>query len=143
MTANTLRLRTSHRQAMVGHAGRHWPEEACGLLAGPPGTVERVYPVANVAAERATEYYMDPAEQVRVMLEIEAAGWEVCGIFHSHPAGPAWPSATDLARAYYPDAVYVILAPARAGLARPSEWRLAGFWLADGQAREVALAISE
>src|SRR5712692_3241781 len=109
MAIDKLRLNGAHGQAMLEHV-RHWaPEEACGLLAGAPGQVERVYLIENVRHSR-FDYFMDPDQQVRAMLEIDAAGWEVNGIFHSHPAGPPAPSLTDIHQAYYPDAVYIIWA---------------------------------
>src|ERR1041385_2434670 len=97
-----LTLRPEHRQAMFDHVQRHWPEEACGILAGPGTQVERVYLIENAQHSR-TEYYMDPTQQINAMLEIEAAGWDISAIFHSPPAGPARPSATDIDRALYPD----------------------------------------
>lgn len=121
---------------MVAHVQRHWPEEACGLLAGNEGQVERVYLIENIRHSR-TDYYMDPSQQVQAMLEIETAGWELASIFHSHPAGPLWPSTTDIDRAYYPDAVYLILA-ATAG----QEWEMRGFEINAGQVREVPINIS-
>ena len=76
--------------------------------------------------------------QVEAMVEIEAAGWDVCGIFHSHPAGPPVPSATDVAQALYPEAVYVIVAPDRAG-----GWQMRGFLIDGGHVREVPLQLVE
>jgi proteasome lid subunit RPN8/RPN11 len=128
-----LKLRHAHWQAMLEHVRQWWPEEACGLLAGSGGLVERIYLIENVRHSR-TDYYMDPHQQVKAMLEIEAAGWELGSIFHSHPAGPPLPSRTDIDRAYYPDAVYIILAPAA-----QEEWTMRGFEISDGQVREVQL----
>jgi proteasome lid subunit RPN8/RPN11 len=81
---------------------------------------------------------MDPTAQVQAMLEIEAAGWDVCGIFHSHPSGPPVPSATDVAQALYPEAVYVIASPDSA-----QGWALRGFLIEAGTVREVALEVVE
>jgi len=130
-----LTLRPEHQQAMLDHVQRHWPEEACGILAGPGPNVERVYLIENAHHSR-TDYYMDPLQQINAMFEIEAAGWEVSAIFHSHPAGPPRPSETDIDRALYPDAVYIILAPAG-----QSDWSVQGFEIRDGQARGVPIHI--
>ncbi len=135
MVADQLRLTPEQLQSMLAHAQSEWPNEACGLLGGPPGLVRQVYPVENVR-HSPVEYTMDPAEQVRVMLEIEAAGWEVCGIFHSHPAGPPVPSPSDVAQAYYPEAAYVILAPDRQGA-----WSARAFEIDGGRAREIGLEV--
>jgi len=130
-----LLLRPEHRQAMLSHVQAHWPEEACGILGGPSAQVERVYMIENIRHSR-TDYYMDPTQQVAAMLEIEAAGWDVSGIFHSHPSGPPRPSPTDIDRALYPDAVYIILAPADG-----PAWSLRGFEIRDGQVRDVAVHV--
>ena len=131
-----ITLRREHEQVMVEHVRRQWPEEACGLLAGKDGQVERVYLIENMR-HSPMDYFMDPSQQVQAMLEIEAAGWEVASIFHSHPAGPLWPSTTDVDRAYYPDAVYLILAPATG-----QAWEMRGFDLNAGQVREVPIKVA-
>ena len=120
---------------MLDHVQGHWPEEACGILGGPGALVERVYMIENIRHSR-TDYYMDPTQQVAAMLEIEAAGWDVSGIFHSHPSGPPRPSPTDIDRALYPDTVYIILAPAAS-----QAWSLRGFEIRDGQVRDVAVHV--
>lgn len=122
---------------MVAHVQQALPEEACGVLGGPPGQVAQVFCVEN-SYHSPVAYFMDPAGQVAAMIAIEEAGWEIVGIFHSHPAGPAQPSATDVAQAYYPEAVYVILAPEG-----PDSWGMRGFAIAGGKVREVALELVE
>lgn len=105
---------------------RALPEEACGLLAGQDGSVDQVYPVDNTL-HSPTAYRMDPSGQVQAMLAIERAGLELIAIYHSHPTGPAIPSATDLKQASYPDALYVICSPT------PSRaWQARAFWLREG-----------
>ncbi len=42
------------------------------------------------------------------MIDFEDAGLELLAIYHSHPRGPATPSETDVARAFYPEAIYLI-----------------------------------
>jgi [CysO sulfur-carrier protein]-S-L-cysteine hydrolase len=137
--AETLRLILSKPdyELILGHVRAEWPNEACGLLAGEGGKVQRVYLVEN-SLHSPRAYQMDPVEQVRVMLEIEAAGWELSGIFHSHPSGPAFPSATDVAQAYYPDSVYLILAADAQG-----EWHSRAFQIEADQVSEVAVQVVE
>jgi proteasome lid subunit RPN8/RPN11 len=55
------------------------------------------------------------------------------GIFHSHPAGPPIPSATDIAQALYPDSVYVIIA------LNQSPPSVRGFRIVEGQVNEVVI----
>ncbi len=119
--------------AVESQLTRALPEEACGLLAGQDGSVEQVYPVDN-ALRSPTAYRMDPAGQVKAMLEIERVGLQLIGIYHSHPTGPAIPSATDLKQASYPDSLYLICSPA------PGQaWQARAFWLRDGAAVEEPL----
>ena len=87
------------------------PEEACGLLAGQLRgelyLATCVYPTTNLL-HSTTRYRIDPAEQLAAFKEMEAQGLEMVGIYHSHPLGPDGPSPTDIAEAYYPEAVYLI-----------------------------------
>ena len=56
----------------------------------------RLDPARNAAATPRVRFTFDDDGYRRVM-EVEREGLEV-GIFHSHPASPAYPSATDRAR---------------------------------------------
>lgn len=73
--------------------------EACGLLAfDTEGVLRKAYCVPN-ADESTVEFTIDPAEHHRVVRMADASGWTIRGAFHSHPAGPAVPSTTDVAGA--------------------------------------------
>jgi proteasome lid subunit RPN8/RPN11 len=85
----------------------------CGVLggrAGDPVRVEAVRRVPNVAADPTARYELDPAEAVRGIDAVEAAGDHV-GFYHSHPRGPAVPSAVDRAEARWPGFVYAVVVP--------------------------------
>jgi proteasome lid subunit RPN8/RPN11 len=90
------------------------PNEGVGLLAALPrlngGPVEAVhfYPGSNIAASPVTRFVMKPEEVLAAKRDIRQNGWELGAIVHSHRFGPATPSATDLAEAYYPDALMMI-----------------------------------
>ena len=130
---DTLSLPTLLQAELIAHATALLPEEACGLLAGCDGRATRFYPVENVR-HSPVEYEMEPRALVQSMLSIEAQGLELLAIYHSHPTGPAFPSTTDLAQAYYPDQAYVILS--LNDRARPE---LRAFRIQDGHAREIGL----
>ncbi len=132
-----LMLTGAQYAALVAQAEAERPNEACGLLAGQGGRIERIYPVENIC-HSPTTFEMDPARQVAVFVKMEAAGWELSAIYHSHPAGPAEPSPTDIAQAFYPESVYLIVSPSAAG-----EWQVRGFLIEAGQVREVPLSIQE
>ena len=132
-----LTLSSADYAAILAQIDAERPNEACGLLAGTGGDVRRVYPVENVA-HSPTVYEMNPAGQIAAFLELEAQGWELSGIYHSHPAGPAVPSPTDIAKAYYPDSVYVIISPNARGA-----WQMRGFEIDGEQVREVLVAVRQ
>lgn len=94
---------------MLDHLRSCYPQEGCGLLAGDAaGRVTAVYPIHN-SLQSPTAYQMDPRQQIQAMLAIEARGWQLLAIYHSHPTGPERPSATDIAQAFYPEALTLIV----------------------------------
>ncbi|MCP4415500.1 MAG: M67 family metallopeptidase [Chloroflexi bacterium] len=94
---------------MLQHLQAEYPLEGCGLLAGKEdGWITAVYPIHNIL-QSPTKYEMDPRQQLHAFLDMEAKGWQLAAIFHSHPQGPDHPSPTDIALAYYPDATNIII----------------------------------
>lgn len=95
---------------MVAHCLAGLPDEACGLLAGPPGSgdIARLYPTANAAAS-AKLYTVDPRDHLRADRDAEANGLEIIGVFHSHTHTEAYPSPTDVAQAPDPGWHYVLV----------------------------------
>ena len=122
---------------MLAHVGGLWPEEGCGLLGGRDGRAVRLYPVENIH-HSPVSFEMAPLQQIRAMLAMEAEGLELVAIYHSHPAGPARPSVTDVANAYYPDAVQLIIS--LADRARPG---VRAFTIVDRVVAEVSWAVDE
>ncbi|MCS6816363.1 MAG: M67 family metallopeptidase [Blastocatellia bacterium] len=94
---------------MEDEARRAAPRECCGFLAGRRGIGEIIYPLRNVAARPTVEYFADVRDVLEAFRTMRARGEELLGIYHSHPASAAYPSATDIERAYYPEAVYFII----------------------------------
>jgi proteasome lid subunit RPN8/RPN11 len=64
-------------------------------------------------------------------MEFEEQGLELVAIYHSHPAGPEEPSATDVAHALYPEAAAIICS-----LSGPQP-RLRAFSIVDDQVTEL------
>ena len=121
-------------EAMIAHARAEAPLEACGIVGGRGRQALRFYPARN-ADRSPVRYTVHPEDQLRIMTELEERGEELWGIFHSHPHSEAYPSATDVRFAYYPDAYYLI-----ASLAGP-EPVLRAFRIVDGQITEYPLQI--
>jgi proteasome lid subunit RPN8/RPN11 len=97
-------------EAIVAHARRDHPDEACGIVAGPVGSDEavRLIPMAN-AARSMTFYEFDSGEYLRVWREMDDADEEPVVIYHSHTATEAYPSRTDISFAGWPQAHYVVV----------------------------------
>lgn len=113
---------------MTAHVQAVYPEEGCGLLFAPPGRPAATLCVVENLLHSPTAYQMHPAELVQTILRQEAAGQELVAIFHSHPAGPATPSAADQAQWFYPAVAMFIIG-----------WPLSGraFYLNDHNICEV------
>ncbi len=105
-----LRLVVDVHEQMVAHCLDRLPEEACGLLAGPPGesSAEVCYPVRNVD-ESARTYRLDDHDYMRAERDADERGLEVIAVFHSHTHTDAYPSPTDVEKAHYPGWHYVLV----------------------------------
>lgn len=105
-----LELRRDLLDAIVAHARRDHPDEACGIVAGPVGSdrPERVVEMTN--AERSPTFYrFDSQEQLRVWREMDDRDEEPVVIYHSHTATEAYPSRTDVSLAQEPGAHYLLV----------------------------------
>jgi proteasome lid subunit RPN8/RPN11 len=120
-----------HRQ-IIDHLRSELPNEGVGLLAARLTVEEasvtaiatRFFPGRNRRASP-TRYDLDLRDLVRALGEMEDAGEVLGGIVHSHPVGAPTPSVTDLAEAYYPESLMIIVSFANV---TPSlrAWRLSG-----------------
>lgn len=129
----TLQLPKHFADAIVAQARAEYPNEACGLLAGRDQEASQIYQMTN--AERSPVIYrMDPKEQLKVFNDMEDAGLELVAIYHSHTRSAAYPSATDVSLAYYPEATYLIVS-----LADENAPDLRGWKIVDGKISEVPL----
>lgn len=103
-----LRIPEEAIEAMVQHARFCGPEEACGLYAvGNDGVVSMIYCLTNTDRST-TSYTIEPTELFHAWQHARRNGWEIGGVFHSHPASPPVPSPADLV-GLDPDWVSVIV----------------------------------
>jgi proteasome lid subunit RPN8/RPN11 len=133
-STTALRVAADAHDVLLEEARAAYPNECCGVLGGRGETVERVYAVSNAASEPRTRYEMAPADLWAARCRARADGFEVLGFYHSHPRTPASPSTYDIERAYYPEAVYVIV-----GI--ESEPRIRAFRIVAGRADEIAVLV--
>ncbi|MCV6985274.1 M67 family metallopeptidase [Mycobacterium shinjukuense] len=134
-----LVIRADLVDAMVAHARRDHPDEACGVLAGPEGSdrPERHIPMIN--AERSPTFYrFDAHEQLEVWRAMEGAGEAPVVIYHSHTATEAYPSRTDVNLAAEPDAHYVLVSTRD-----PDRHELRSYRIVDGSVTEEPVDIVE
>jgi proteasome lid subunit RPN8/RPN11 len=104
-----LRLPRALAEQLLAEAAARPGIEVCGLLGGSNGQVTSVYPVDNIASNQACAFLLEPQGQIQAMRSMRERGEELVGIYHSHPHGPAAPSAEDLRLATYPDVYYLII----------------------------------
>ncbi|MGB0100659.1 MAG: M67 family metallopeptidase [Nocardioides sp.] len=97
-------------EAIVAHAKRDHPDEACGVVAGPEGSdrPERLVEMVN-AAGSPTFYEFDSTDLLQLYKEMDLNDEEPVVIYHSHTATEAYPSRTDIGLAMEPGAHYVLV----------------------------------
>jgi [CysO sulfur-carrier protein]-S-L-cysteine hydrolase len=134
-----LVIRADLVDAMVAHARRDHPDEACGVLAGPEGSDRPERHIAMVNAERSPTFYrFDSAEQLKVWRGLENAGDAPVVIYHSHTATEAYPSRTDVSLAAEPDAHYVLVSTRD-----PDQPEVRSYRIIDGVVTEEPVKIVE
>jgi proteasome lid subunit RPN8/RPN11 len=132
-----LRIARDLYDAIIAHARRDHPDEACGIVAGPAGSdrPERFVPMEN--AERSPTFYrFDAMEQLKVWRAMDDADEEPVVIYHSHTATEAYPSRTDVAYASEPGAHYVLVSTREPATAEFRSYRIV-----DGEITEEPVEI--
>ncbi|MES2988617.1 MAG: M67 family metallopeptidase [Pseudomonadota bacterium] len=95
---------------VIAAAAAAYPYEACGLLLGTGAHIAAAQPAANVAADPARHFEIDPVALIAAHRAMRDGGPELVGYFHSHPNGLARPSATDAGQAAHDGRVWMIVA---------------------------------
>lgn len=96
------------------HARRALPAEACGLIVGRiagdgDAVVTALHPSENLA-EGCGSFEVDPGLHIAIRRGLRGGDEEIIGVYHSHPEGPAEPSAHDARAAVYGGWVWLITA---------------------------------
>jgi [CysO sulfur-carrier protein]-S-L-cysteine hydrolase len=123
--------------AIVAHARRDHPDEACGIVAGPAGSdrPERFVPMLN-AARSPTFYEFDSADLLRLYRDLDARDEEPVVVYHSHTATEAYPSRTDVAYASEPGAHYLLVSTRD-----PDRDEVRSFRIVDGEVTEEEVRV--
>jgi [CysO sulfur-carrier protein]-S-L-cysteine hydrolase len=136
-----LRLHRNLYDAIVAHAKRDHPDEACGIVAGAEGSdlPTRHVPMVN-AAGSPTFYEFDSTELLALYKEMWANDEEPVVIYHSHTATEAYPSRTDIGLANEPGAHYVLVSTREHGNSDgPVEFR--SYRIVDGEVEEEPVEV--
>jgi proteasome lid subunit RPN8/RPN11 len=123
--------------AIVAHARRDHPDEACGVVAGPVGSDLPTRHIAmDNAARSMTFYEFDSMEYLRVWREMDDNDEEAVVIYHSHTSTEAYPSRTDADIAGWPDAHYLLVSTRE-----PDSEEIRSFRIVDGVVTEEKVNI--
>ena len=96
--------------AVCNAAAAVHPREACGLLLGKGRAVHEATVAANVHADPARHFEIDPAALIAAHRAARGGGAQVLGYWHSHPNGRPGPSTEDQAAAAGDGRVWLIVA---------------------------------
>lgn len=140
-----LILTTHQLQTLHAHAEQQYPEECCGLLLGWSESgesdgfavrVEAIFPAENVWGEPASpgaaaaalpskdhRYQIAPDFFLRSQTYARGKGWDIIGIYHSHPDQAAIPSDWDRQWAW-PYYSYVIMSVRQGVVSDVQSWTL-------------------
>jgi len=116
--AFVVRIPSDMFKEILAHVTAGYPDEACGALGCKDGLAVKNYPTANAAEHPDDFSEIDPAELLRITLDIDAYDGDTV-YYHSHPLSEAYPSPRDIEYArrngyiylifshrYYPDQPY-------------------------------------
>ncbi len=133
-----LRIDRATYDAIVAHARRDHPDEACGVVAGPTGSdrAERFIPMLN-AARSPTFYEFDSLDLLKLYREMAARDEEPVVIYHSHTATEAYPSRTDVSYASEPGAHYVLVSTRDPGVEEFRSYRIVEGTITEEEVRVV------
>jgi proteasome lid subunit RPN8/RPN11 len=107
--------------ALIAAAEASPDAEICGLLLGRANGIDASEACANVAANPARTFEIDPVALFNAHRRARGGGAAVVGHYHSHPSGAQVPSPRDAAQAIGDGALWLILGGGDARLWRSVE----------------------
>ena len=134
--AEVLELEQTMWDELVEAAWADFPFEVCGFLGLHADGTATHFPIRN--AERSMTYYlMDAKQMLRAIRTIEDDGLGLV-IYHSHTHTRAYPSATDIRHAAYPEATYLIIT-----LQDHDKPAMRAFDIVDGKVTEKSVVVRD
>lgn len=98
----SLLISSSALTAIIAHARTALPNECVGVLLGRDNHVQAAQ-VLKTSLANPREFEVDPLSLMQAQELADADGREIIGYYHSHPTGPAEPSARDRDCQLWPD----------------------------------------
>jgi [CysO sulfur-carrier protein]-S-L-cysteine hydrolase len=133
-----LTIDQATHDAIVAHARRDHPDEACGVIAGPIGSdrAERLIEMTN--AERSPTFFTFGAQDLlRLYKELDDRDEEIVVIYHSHTATDAYPSRTDVSYAEWnPDPHWLLVSTQD-----PDAVEIRSYRIVDGEVAEEPVRV--
>jgi proteasome lid subunit RPN8/RPN11 len=136
--AAVLTIDQATYDAIVAHARRDHPDEACGVIVGPAGSdrAERLVEMAN--AERSPTFFtFDSQELLRLYRDLDDRDEEIVVIYHSHTMTEAYPSRTDVSYATWNPDPHWLLVSTR----DPDTVELRSYRIVDGEVSEEPVRV--
>lgn len=124
-----LIVNANSQKAMTQHAEEIYPEECCGFMLGTveendSKTVTGFLPVENTReVNRARRFEISAEDYRKAELYALKNGYDLVGVYHSHPDHPAEPSEYDLSQAL-PFFSYIIISVRNGKTADVTSWEL-------------------
>ncbi|MDR7087555.1 proteasome lid subunit RPN8/RPN11 [Aeromicrobium panaciterrae] len=136
-----LTIDLATRDAIIAHARRDHPDEACGVVAGAIGSdlPTRFIPMLN-AAMSPTFYEFDSGDLLKLYREMDDNDEEPVIVYHSHTATEAYPSRTDINLAGEPGAHYVLVST-RDGAHEDGPVDFRSYRIVDGEVTEEEVSV--
>ncbi len=132
-----LKLSLELQKELIALALRDSPIETCGYISGIEDEIKEVIPLTNI--DHSPEHFsFDPGEQFTAVKEARAKGYQLIGVYHSHPASPARLSQEDLRLANDPRLYYLIIS-----LLNPEKPVIKAFRVISKEVTEVPILITE
>ena len=137
-----LTIDRATRDAIIAHARRDHPDEACGVVAGPIGSDRpaRHVPMVN-AAMSPTFYEFASGDLLRLYRDMDDRDEEPVVIYHSHTATEAYPSRTDVNLASEPNAHYVLVSTRDGGEVEGTDVDFRSYRIVDGEVTEEEVTV--
>jgi proteasome lid subunit RPN8/RPN11 len=131
-----MQISAEHLELITEHALKDAPDECCGLIAVSGDVVTRVLPAVN-EAHSPLRFEISGKALLSLIDDIEDAGEELGGIYHSHTRSAPYPSQTDINfAAGWPGIEWLIVGT------KTGQPEVKSYLIEDGQVTDVPVAIA-